>query len=684
MMQKTIGLIGLALTLARVGVACGCKDPVGSGAGDELTTIVSAKSPDGRNEIRLYASPLSYEVLRDGETVVGRSRIGLKIDGHCLMEGSCLRTVSDRSLTGKVGTPVYKKESVDLTQIGRFADFGDWGVCIVARNDGLAYRFETALSGEISVDGEQASVAVPSDARALVYKTTTIGWEEAVPEVCRVGDVRTVGDEVVYLPLVYTANGTTVAVTESDLCDYPCWYLKRENGPFESFFPHLPKKTHYKGGVDEKARGRWQVVDEVEDCLARTTGTRTFPWRTFILADEPSKMCESDIVYALARPGSGDFSWVRPGKVAWDWWNAFDNLGDPEGCTTKTYERFIDFAAKYGIEYVILDEGWSEKLNIWKFHPNVDVLRLLGYAKKRNVGIILWMAWAQVVGDEAHVAEHFAKLGVSGFKVDFMDRADADVERFLWTFAEECAKRKLLIDYHGMHRPTGLSRTYPNVVNYEGVHGLEQMKFYRGQDMMLNDVAAFFGRMTAGPLDYTPGAMDNYPIGKYPRGDAIPRSKRTTMYMNPGSIGTRCHQMAMMVMYEAPLQMLADAPTKYEKNLECFRFMASMPVVWKDTVGLGGTFDTYAACARKGKDDSWLVAVLNGSVGRDVEISTAFLGAGEWKMEIFCDADDAGVSPTHYLHEEKKVVTGKRLKVELAPGGGCVVRFSRISEGQQL
>ena len=646
----------------------------------EPSPVVTAVSPDGRNEIRLYEAPLSVEVLRDGVPLVCRSRIGLMVNGCHLARDNRHWTVTDRSGKGRLETPSYKKSSVDLSRTEKVADFGDWGVGLVARNDGVAYRFEMKKAGEIQIDDERTDLSLPPEAQALVYRTKTIGWEEARPETAAIGSVRTDDGEAIYPPLVYTVGGKTVAVTESDLCDYPCWYLKGEGGRYTSFFPKWPKRTHYKGGASEKVRGRWKVVDEQEEWLVRTDGKRTLPWRTFVLADEPSKLCESDIVFALARPAADrDWSWVKPGKVAWDWWNAFDNLGDPEGCTTKTYERFIDFASVNGVEYVIFDEGWSEKLDIWSFHPNVDVPHLVDYAAKRNVGIILWMAWAQVVGDEVRVAESFAKLGVKGFKVDFMDRADADVERFLWTFAEECAKHRLLIDYHGMHRPTGLSRTYPNVLNYEGIHGLEQMKWYRNDyDMAANDIGAFFGRLTAGPMDYTPGAMDNYPLGRYPEAKPILGSNHTTVFMNPGSVGTRCHQMAMMTMYEAPLQMLADAPSKYERNMECFRFMAATPVVWSDTVGLGGAFNTYAACARRAKDGVWHAAALNGAEGRVITVDTKFLGKGEWTMEIFCDAEDAGTNPTRYRHETKRVSAGERILVEMAPGGGFAARFVRI------
>ena len=644
---------------------------------------ITAVSPDGKNEIRLWTNPLAYEVLRGGNVVVAKSKIGMKVGGKCLAR-SAKRSVQRETKSGFAETPIYKKSRIDLSGNETFVDFGDWGVRLSARDDGVAYRFETKMPGRIRVNCEKAEVNVPeAGLRSCVYRTSRFGCEETVPTVGRIGDVHTEGAEMIYLPLTYSMpDDVTVAITDADVRDYPVWYMKRaESGKgvrLESVFAGWPKKTHRAGGWDAKAAiasgGRWVRVDEHADYLVETDGTRTFPWRAFILGDAPKALCESDLVQALSAPRANlDFSWVKPGKVAWDWWNCFDNQGD-SGCNTKTYERFIDFAAKTGVEYVIFDEGWSETLNIWKFHKDVDVPHLIGYAAKKGVGIILWMAWAQVVGDEERVASHFAKLGAKGFKVDFMDRGDAEVERFLWKFADACARNRMVLDYHGAHSPTGMSRAYPNVLNYEGIHGLEQMKWFKGgYDFVQNDVAAFFGRLTAGPMDYTPGAMRNYQVGKYPK-----KSETFDPHVNPGSEGTRCHQMAMMVLYEAPLQMLSDSPTNYEKNMESFSFMAVTPVVWDETVGLGGCPRKFAAVARKAKDGSWYAAAINSSEARDYTLDTSFLGDGKWTMETFRDAADADTVPTHYVHERGKIVrAGEKILLWMAKGGGFVVKFSK-------
>lgn len=642
-------------------------------------------SPDGKNVIRLWTKPLAYEVARDGVVVVSRTEIGMKVDGACLASTAGDYKVTTRKICGKVDTPIYKKAKVDLSGNEASVCFGDWGVRLAARNDGVAYRFETKKKGKIKVNCEKAALTIPcAEAKCAVNYGSAYGCEETIPVTCKAGEIATgkdkKGRKFVYLPLAYAVNGKHVAVTESDVCDYPAWYLNRNDAgkagetgvAFNSEFPQWPKTTERVGGWGSvrnlKTGGRWLRVTGSTDYLVETEGTRTFPWRTFILADKPSDFCAADIVTALARPQvKGDFSWVKPGKVAWDWWNGFDNLGEAKGCTTAGYKRFIDFAAKTGVEYVIMDEGWSETLNIWKFHPRVDVPEIIRYGNEKGVGIVLWMAWAQIYGEEERVASHFAKLGAKGFKVDFMDRGDADVERFLWNFADACAKHKMFVDYHGAHRPTGMSRAYPNVLNYEGVHGLECMKWFKNDyDFMANDVRVFFLRMTAGPMDYTPGAMDNHVIGKY-----------TGNNNNPGSVGTRCHQMAMMTTYEAPFQMLSDSPTKYEKNMECFSFMAATPVVWADTVGLGGCPDTYAAVARKAKDGSWYAAAINNATGRDCEIDTAFLGKGEWKAEIFRDGDKANEKPEQYVHEKKTVKAGEKMNFRMANGGGFVVKFTK-------
>ena len=662
---------------------------------DPAATVASAVSPDGRNEIRLHAAPLRYEVRRDGALLVASTPVNLRIGGRELASPDARPlSVVARTSTGTLVTPVYKKASIDLTANGAFADFGDWGLALVARNDGVAYRFELKFSGTVRVDGETAGVTVPSgEVPCIAYYEISgqSGCEEAVSQGLAAKDIAC---RRLYLPFVYTVGGKTVAVTESDVCDYPVWDLQRTSTnalAFAGRFAPWPTAFANDSGVD-RAKGaareiHWRVTARA-DYLVETAGTRTLPWRVFVLADTPSGLMEADAVMALARPAAdgADFSWVKPGKVAWEWWNDWDNQGKAKGCSTKTYERFIDFAASNGIEYVILDAGWSDGHDIWRFNPAVDVPRLIAHGAARNVGLILWMGIAQADGDEERVAAHFAKLGAKGFKVDFIDRGDAAAERFLWRFAAACARNRMVVDYHGVHRPTGLSRAYPNVLNYEGVHGLEMMKVFSGEaDILGHDVRLCYSRMVAGPMDYTPGAMDNYPFAQHPRIDPKtidwndPKTFRETRpWRNPGSTGTRARQMAMLALYEAPLQMLCDAPTKYARERECFSFMAGVPTVWDEVRALGGTPETYAALARR-KGDVWYAAAIGNAAAQTVRLDTAFLGAGTWRAEIFRDADDAEAEPTHYVHATETVRAGEARTFRLAPGGGFVARFTRTT-----
>ncbi len=661
-----------AIILTTIALLVGC-------VGTFKTDTPEASAMFDENEIRLYANPLAYEVVRSGKTVVAKTPIDLKMDGVSVADAK-LRDVSTKPLSGSVATPVYKKASVDLSGTETFADFGDFGIRLVARADGVAYRFETKNAA--TIDDERAGLTIPSaSAKCWYHRTKEFGWEEALPEIAEAKELKTDPAFYFYLPFVYSVDGQIVAVTDSDVRDYPVWNFQKvektaEGVRLDSAFAPYPKKTirikNWNALEPQivEAGGRKMPIVEYEPHLVKAAATRTLPWRAFILADKLEQLCENDLVFALAEPQAkgSDFSWVKPGKVAWEWWNAFDNRGRGQ-VSTEVYVRFIDFAAKNGVEYVIMDEGWSETLNIWKFHKDVDVPFLIDYAKKKGVDIILWMAWAQVYGEEERVAAHFAKLGAKGFKVDFVDRGDADIATFLEKFAAACAKHKMLVDYHGIYRPVGLHRTYPNIINYEGIHGLENLKWgEKDKDMTRNDVACFFTRMTAGPMDYTPGAMKNYKIGDY-RGD----------YRVPGSVGTRAHQMALMALYEAPLQMLCDSPTNYEQNMECFSFMAKVPTVWDATVGLPGTPETVAAVARQAKDGAWYAAAIANKDARDYTLDTAFLGSGEWTAEIFRDAPESDELPEKYVHETKTVKAGDALTFRLASGGGFIVRFSNAS-----
>lgn len=640
-----------------------------------FAAIINAISPNGRNEIRLDAEKAKCEILRDGEKL-SECGVGLFFNGlEQSLKGEI--KVESRQITGKAKTPIYKKDWVDLSARETFADWGGIAVRLIARDDGVAYRWEINAEGEVAISGEKVELELDKAADCTAYFGGSIGCEERTTKDFTAGAMVAKKEQHIYLPMEWKTKGNVVLFAESDTENYPILNLKVDGDKLKSYFAKYPK-TEWRRSNDpndwskcfevEKG-GRWVFAKECEEYLVKSKGARTLPWRVFVIAEDEAKLVEADTVYVLAKEPKGDFSWVKPGKVQWDWWNGWDNQG-MEGCNTAIYKRFFDFAAEHGVEYIIFDEGWSQALDIWNLNPEVDLKYLIEYGNERGVGTILWIAWAQAYGEEAKVVEHFAKMGVKGFKVDFMDRGDAKVEQFLWKFADECAKWKMVVDYHGIHHPTGLERTYPNVLNFEGVLGLENTKFGSQFDYFpLHDVKTVYLRNAIGPMDYTPGAMDNYYTSEE-------YNKRLNRYTNPGSIGTRCHQMAMMAMYFAPLQMLCDAPSKYAKNLECFKFMAGTPVVWSEVVALPGGEGDCVAIARKAKDGSWYAAGLNGPKARKCRFETKFLGGGEWEAEIF--RDEMGGKATAYIHEERKIKAGDGIEVEMESGGGFAIRFLKV------
>lgn len=651
-----------------------------------------ATSPDGLNEIRLNTEPeLTYSVYRKGQVRVAPTALSMTIQGQGVLGGKGLQAKGSTKLERNevVPSPFYKKASFLDNGKETLVDFGNWQVRLQARNDGVAYRFETAFGGEVVVETEQAGVKFPSPDTCLYWGNHWGEWQGDVlqnswEDIYKKNTVKQLPAEgLVYLPLlVHYPDGGVMEVMEADLLDYPGWNMKRPAAFDDQLVANMARYpvcvTNQEGAVLSSKPARHVRVTKRAPFLAKTKGTRTYPWRAFILADREIDLVNNDLIVALATPSQiKDTSWIKPGKVAWDWWNDCNIYGAPanfravdfkSGFNTKTYEYFIDFAAKKGVEYVIFDEGWSEKLNIWKYHPDVDVPHLVKYANDRGVGIILWCAWSQVCfGDDmVRAFEKFSKMGVKGFKIDFFDRDDQGVEQVIERLAKTASEYKQILLLHGMHKPTGLSRTWPNVLNYEGVFGLEQAKWTSEKevDFPQNDLRVFYTRMVAGPMDYTPGAMLNYAKGKF----KVDMNK-------PGSQGTRVHQMALMSLFEAPVQMLCDSPTQYLLNTECFDFMAEVPTVWDETVPLLGKLDHYAVLARR-KGDVWYLSAIASWDGAELEVATDFLGKGKWNATIFADGPNATREGSDYVKRSATVTAGEKVKLSIAPGGGWTARLT--------
>lgn len=482
-----------------------------------------------------------------------------------------------------------------------------------------------------------------------------------------------------FLPLmVHCDNGVKMCITESALLDYPGLYLHGTGGcPLVGDHAHLPRRVEQGGHNNLQL-----LVREREDYIAEMDRSKVFPWRIMMVGTD-TEIAMNNMSYLLAEPSRvDDISWIKPGKVAWEWWNCFNISGVdfPAGVNNNTYKHYIDFASKYGIEYVILDEGWAVngEADLFKVVPEIDLPMLVQYAKERNVGIILWAGYYAFERDMKRVCEHYSQMGVKGFKIDFMDRDDQLAVDFYRRAAETCAKHHLLVDFHGAFKPAGFTRTYPNVLNFEGVFGLEQMKWAPTTvDQMRYDCEIPFIRQAAGPMDYTQGAMLNGGRWNYHH-----------CWMEPMSQGTRCHQLALYIVLESPLNMLCDSPTHYEREPEYTRFVAEIPTVWDETRVLQGEVGEYIVTARR-KGKTWYVGGITNWTERDVEIDLSVLHnadadepqkpvcgmAAADNLTIFSDGINA-----HRKGSDYNVISllsdSSALKIHLAPGGGFVIKIN--------
>lgn len=539
----------------------------------------------------------------------------------------------------------------------------DYAVSFRVFDNGIAYRFETTMKNEITVKNEEVNLNFAGDFGVLFPEEETVySHYERLYLDQKISSLK--AGKFASLPaLVKADNNIKIGITESDLFDYPCLFLEATGqAAFKSKYPKVILKSEPKGDREIKN------IQEA-DYIAKTAGTRTFPWRVFMISTEDARLVENQLVYQLSRECKlTDTSWIKPGLVAWDWWNENNIYGVDfkAGLDTKTYQYYIDFASKHQIPYIILDEGWTKSTtNIKEANPNLDIEKLIAYGKSKSVGIILWCLWNPLDAEMDAILDIYAKWGAKGIKVDFMARSEQYMVNFYERAAKACADRKLLIDFHGAFKPSGMLRAYPNIINHEGVKGMENNKWSKDITPE-HDVTLCFTRMLAGPMDYTPGAMINRNAKDY-----------SVSFSNPMSLGTRCHQLAMYVCYDAPLQMLCDSPSNYYKESESAAFISKMPTVWDVTKVLDAKVGDYILMARQ-HGNNWYIGAMTDWDARSLDLDLSFLGEGTYEIEIMQDGVNAEKSCIDYKRIVKQVTKADRLKVELAKGGGWVAICKKI------
>jgi alpha-glucosidase len=619
-------------------------------------------SPDSKITVSVSVGPtIKWSATLDGKEIFNSSKIAMILaNGKVLGENEKVRKV----VTGKLNDiiiPVVANKKSEIKDECNFLTIvfsSGFSVQFRVYNDGVAYRFETQLKEEIIVKNEISDLDFPSGSHTWYPLETSFMSHNERTFIYSSLDTIT-GKHLASLPTLFQVNGVDVLVTESDIEDYPgMWVVGGGSGKISGTWSKYPDNEKLVGD-------RNLFVTSTKDYIAKTIGTRTFPWRVFIISSSDVKLLESDLVYKLAPPNKiADTKWIKPGHVAWDWWNASNIYGVDfkAGINNETYKYYIDFAAKNGIEYIILDEGWYKLGNVLEQIPEINVAELCKYAESKKVGVILWVVWKSFWDKLDEATALYEKWGVKGVKVDFMQRDDQKVVNFYLEATRKAAEHHLLIDFHGAYKPDGLGRTWPNALTREGVKGMENDKWSKDINPE-HDVTIPFTRMVAGPMDYTPGAMVN-----------MDKANFTPKFTRPESQGTRAHQVALYVIYESPLQMLSDSPSNYIKEHETTDFIVKIPVVWDDIHGIDGKVGDYLLLARRsGKE--WFVGAITNWTPRDMNIDFSFLPAGKYSVEIFEDGVNADKFAEDYKHHKVNINSGDKMKIHLAPGGGWAARI---------
>jgi alpha-glucosidase len=619
----------------------------------------SLLSPDSSLQVEIsVAGTISFRILSNGKEIMTRSEIGIEI-GQVKPGGFLAGKINRRSVNQLINPVVPEKASQIKDEFNELTVQFKNKLTLVFRayNLGVAYRWASVLNDSITVISEQGDFGFTSGDRGwFPIEKSFYSHNERLYKQLRIGQLSK--DSLSSLPALVNHDGTNILISEADLFDYPgMWITGTGNNKLSAVFSHHP--------ASEKSRGdRDILVTATDNYLARTTGTRSFPWRVFMIARKDAELLNNQLVFLLSRSTTQDYSWVKPGKVSWDWWNALniDGVDFKSGINTETYRYYIDFAARYGLEYIILDEGWSPTMDITRAVEAVNMPELCVYAREKNVGIILWVVWATLDRQMEKAMDTYANWGIKGIKVDFMQRDDQKMVDFYERTAKEASKRKLLVDFHGAYKPTGMERCYPNVITREGVYGMEQSKWdvtrSIGPD---HNVTLPFIRNAVGPMDYTPGAMIN-----------AQRASWAPIFQRPMSLGTRCHQLAMYVVYTSPLQMLADAPSNYYREPGCMEFLKQVPSVWNETAALDGKTGDYVAVARKAANGDWFVGAMTDWTARDLTLDLSFLGKGNFSMAVWQDGINADRNANDFSRKTMPVSESTRQIIHLAPGGGWV------------
>lgn len=628
-------------------------------------------SPDGTLKVEISAgNELAYQVMHGNDTILSHSNIGLVLENGTIV-GKTPRITGERrrKIKDNMESPFYRFKEFVAT--GNELDLklkGGFGIIFRAYNEGVAYRFYTTQSSDIIIKEEQAEFNFKEDYTAYLPYTTNDKKPMAMAyqNVYDIIPLSKAQPKLAFLPVTVDCSSVKLTLLESDLEAYPDMFVQSQQGKYglKGVFAPYPAKTDFYPWRKQ------EYVTETTDFISRSRGSRSYPWRVLAITEKDTDMPVNNLVYALASPNRiGDTSWIKTGKVAWDWWNDWNLKGVPfkAGINMDTYKYYIDFASRNGLEFIVLDEGWyaPKSGDMLTVIPELDLPELIAYGKSKGVEIVLWTVFNVLDSQLEAACKKYADMGIKGFKVDFLDRDDQTAVEMVYRIAEMTARYKLILDLHGIYKPTGINRTYPHIINFESVFGMEEVKWTDiKNNMPLYDVTFPYIRMMAGPVDYTPGAMRN-----------ATKADWRAMYYTPASMGTRCHQLAAYIVHDSPFTMLCDAPTNYLNEQECVDFIASLPVEVDSTFIASGELGKYIVTVRK-KDVNWYIGGMTNWDERDVQLDFSFLPEGmSYTAVLFKDGVNANKQAEDYRKETIRIDKDSRLTLHLASGGGFAMKL---------
>ena len=619
-------------------------------------------SPDKRIKVTVdLKNKISYAVTFNGAALMTDSYLQLNLENQKMGENPKLvkKTFSTVNIISNPVVPFKFSTVVNHYNLLRLDFKGNFSVEFRAYNNGIAYRFITSKKDSITVTGEDGHFNFKDSVTAAYLQTNTFQTSYEILY-ARKNLSQADRGQMSVMPILFDTHKYKILLSDADLDDYPAMFVKPSGDrSVDALFPKNPSEYSPR---DDKGLN----ITKEYPYIAKTKGTRSFPWRFLLITDQDKQLVENEMVYNLSTPNKlQDTKWIKPGLVQWDWWhNAYVYGVDfKSGYNQDTYKYYIDFASTHSIPYIIMDEGWAKSpQDPFHFNPALNVNDLVAYGKTKNVKIILWFSWLTV---EQHfdIIETLHKWGVAGMKVDFMERSDQWMVQYYTRVAKEAAKYQLLVDFHGAYKPAGLEVTYPNVLSYEGVVGMEQ-NIFNGKATPDNNVFLPYLRNAVGPMDYTPGAMRSGHVKNW-----------HSDWPNVMSIGTRAHQLSMYVIFESGLQMLADNPFNYLREPEATNFITSTPVTWDETRMLDGTVGEYIVTAKR-KGNKWYIGAMTNSTARDITITADFLKKDvSYKITLIKDGINADVQAMDFKQLVQTIKAGDAIPIHMVKDGGWVARI---------